>query len=362
MKLLRRTFVRERLFFTVFLCGLVVTVSVSSVAIPVYSSELTVPEKALAFLEDVTLLDMARYNASLELNDVSYLDELHGLAQHNVLYILVSDEGELEAAFGFKNESFTHCMLGTLGSPLYVEPQPANIVDAAKGFLQRYQAYTGDPDFDGVKDFEEMRSILDTVDVTENVTATLDHVKLEVLSRTDYTILVWEYVLDGVAFPWMTIEFRNGIVCGFDDNWRLHTAGSTDINFSEEEAVNVALEHLEGFSWTAGDEEVTEFEIIEEPRTVELITTRSREPLTLNPCWRIELYLDKIYAGNVNRISLAIWADTGEIISCIPLGGGGEPPIPEFPAWTPLLLVLVVLAVAIVFYKLRLPKSGKRQF
>jgi hypothetical protein len=360
MKLLRRNCARERLFFTVFLCVLVVTVGVSSLAIPVYSGELTVPEKALAFLEDVVLLDMTEYNATLEIDDAYYPDELHGLAQHNVLYILVSDEGELEAAFGFKNESFAHCMLGTLGSPFYAEPQPDNVVDVVKGFLQRYQAYTGDPDFDGVRDFEEMRSILDTVDVTENVTAMSDRVKLEVINRTDYTVFVWEYVLDGVAFPWMTLEFRNGIVCGFDDNWRLYTAGSTDINFSEEEAINVALEHLEDFSWTAGDEEVTDFEIREEPRPVELITTMSREPLTLNPCWRIELYLDKIYPGNVNRILLTIWADTGEIISCTPLGGGGGPPIPEFPSSILMLLVLAVLAVALVFYKLRLPKSDKR--
>lgn len=357
MKLLRRTFARERLFFTVFLCVLMVTVGVSSVAYPVYSSELTVPEKALAFLEDVAMLDMTKYNATLEIHDVRYPDELHGLAQDNVLYFLVSDEGELEAAFVFKNESFANCMLGTIGSPLYSEPQPANTVDNAKGFLQRYQAYTGDPDFDGVRDFEEMRSILDTVDVTENVTATSDHVKLEVISRTDYTALVWEYVLDGVAFPWMTLEFRNGIVCGFDDNWRLYTAGSTDISFSEEEAINVALEHLEDFSWTAGDEEVTDFEIMEETITADLITTRNKEPLTLYPSWIITVYLDKIYPGNINRILLTIWADTGEVISCIPLGGGGKPPIPEFPSWTPMLLVLTILAVVLAFYKRRLTKT-----
>ena len=357
MKLLRRNGARERLFFTVFLCVLVVTVGVSSVAYPVYSSELTVPEKALAFLEDVVLLDMTKYNATLEIHDVRYPDELQGLAQHNVLYILVSDEGELEAAFGFKNESFANCMLGTFGSPFYSEPQPANTVDNAKGFLQRYQTYTGDPGFDDIRDFEEMRSILDTVDVTENVTAMSDHVKLEVISRTDYTLFVWEYVLDGVAFPWITLEFRNGIVCGFDDNWRLYTAGSTEVNFSEEEAVNVALEYLEDFSWTAGDEEVTDFEIIEETVTADLITTRNKEPLTLYPSWVITVYLDKIYPGNINRIVLAIWADTGEIISCIPLGGGGGPPIPEFPSSTPMLLLLAVLAVALVFYKLRLPKS-----
>jgi hypothetical protein len=206
-----------------------------------------------------------------------------------------------------------------------------------------------------------LRSILDVVDVTENVTAMSDHVKLEVISRTDYTALVWDYVLDGVAFPWMTLEFRNGFVCGFDDNWRLYTAGSTDIIFSEEDAVNVALEYLEDFSWTAGDEEVKDFEIVEEPRYVELITTRSREPLTVYPYWRIELYLDKVYPGNVNRISLAIWADTGEIISCIPLGSGGGSPIPEYPSLAPLLIMLVVILVVIVIYRHSLHKQNQRR-
>ena len=330
-----------------------------------YSAELTIPEKTLAFLEDVVILDMTKYNATLEIYDVCYPDELHGLAQHNVLYILVSDESELEAAFGFKNESFAHCMLGTFGSPLYSEPQPANIVDNAKGFLPRYQTYTGDPDFDGVRDFEELRSILDVVDVTENVTTMSDHVKLEVISKTDYTALVWEYVLDGVAFPWMTLEFRNRFVCGFDDNWRLYTVGSTDINYSEEEAINIALQHLEDFSWNATQDgelvEVTNFEIVEEPRHVELITTRSREPLTVYPYWRIELYLDKVYPGYVNRISLAIWADTGEIISCIPLGSGGGPPIPEYPSLAPLMIMLVVILVVMVIYRHSLHKQKQKR-
>ena len=37
-----------------------------------YSAELTVPEKTLAFLEDVVMLDMTKYNATLEINDMRY--------------------------------------------------------------------------------------------------------------------------------------------------------------------------------------------------------------------------------------------------------------------------------------------------
>ncbi|MGD9130539.1 MAG: hypothetical protein PVH73_03070 [Candidatus Bathyarchaeota archaeon] len=359
MKLLRDTIARGRLFFTVFLCGLVLTVGVSSVTYPVYSDELTVPEKALAFLEDVAMLDMTRYNATLEINDVSYPNELQGLAQRNVVYILFSDEGELEAAFSFKNESFAFCSLMTFGSPLYSEPQSKDIVDSAKDFLQRYQTYVGDPDFDGTRDYAEARSILDTVDVTENVTETSNHVKLEVISSIDYTAFVWEYVLDGVAFPWMSLEFNDGLVWGFDDNWRLYSVGSTDLAFSEEEAITLALDYLDEFSWNATTEEgksveVTEFGILEEPRDVTLVTTRNKEPLTLYPSWQVTVYLDDVYPGNVNRITLVIWADTGEVISCTPLGGGGI--IPEFTSWTIMFTASALFALVLIFYRHRLSK------
>jgi len=37
------------------------------------------------------------------------------------------------------------------------------------------------------------------------------------------------------------------------------------------------------------------------------------DPLTLYPLWRIRLYLDKLYPGNVYGIYVMLWADTGEI-------------------------------------------------
>ena len=204
-----------------------------------------------------------------------------------VVYLLVSDESKLEAAFGFKNESFAHCTLWTTGSPLYSEPQPTNVVDVAEGLLQRYQTYTGAPDFEGIRDFEGMRNILDKVDATENVTATLGNVKLEVTSEPVYTIFQWGYTLNGVDFPGITLEFRKGMFCELNDVWSIYRVGSTDVNVSREEAINIALKHVETFSWNVsmGDNnpplEVTDFNILEEQSTAELITTRSREPLTM---------------------------------------------------------------------------------
>lgn len=354
MKRLRNTNARKRLFFTVFLSALFIVVSVSNLYVSVYAVESTIPENALTFLEDVVLLDLTKYETILQIHDVMYPDELDGFTQDNVVYALVSNESELEAAFGFKNSTFAHFMLGTLEVPFYSEPQPSTTVDAVASFIKRYQTYTGDADFDGLRDFEEMVNLLNSVDITKNVTVKSTHVELEVINRADCILFLWQYVVDGVAFPWITLEFRNGVIYAFDCNWRLYRVGSTSLVYSEVDAVNIALEYLNNFSWTADNEVVTDFEVVEEPRSIELITTLSKESLTLYPCWKLELYLDKVYSGNVNRISLSIWADSGEVNSCVPLSGGGI--IPEFNLLTP-LFAGIILAIFLFLYKQKLSST-----
>ncbi|MCW4034014.1 MAG: hypothetical protein NWF03_01475 [Candidatus Bathyarchaeota archaeon] len=324
-------------------------------AVPAYSTELTVPEKALEFLEDVVLLDMTKYEAVLQLQDERFPEDLNGFAQDNIVYGLIGNETEAEAAFMFKNKTFANCMIGTRNELIYSQPQPTDVAEAAKGFIQRYQQYIGDPDFDGVKDYTALQTILDGADVTTNGTTTQGTAKLTVTTKTNYTAFEFEAVLDGVAFPWMNMEFYQETLTGFDDNWRLYTVGSSEVTVLEQEAVNIALDYVETFSWTAEDQQVTDFVVIDEPRPVELITTRVKEPLTLYPSWNIELYLDKVYPGNINRIFVSIWADTGEIISCTPLGGGGV--IPEFSSLAVMLSMLGVFALTLVFYKQKLPKK-----
>ena len=310
-----------------FILTIVLTLSLMQVP-TAYSAEWSAPDEALVFLEDVVELDMTKYNAILDIYDVRYPPHLGGLAQENVHYLLESNESKLDVAFAFVNETLDHCGLWVVeGSPLYSQPQPTNVLDMAKDLLQRYQNYTRALDSEGMRDFEGMRNVLDTVDEIEDMTTTLGNWKLKVTTGADYTAFEWIYMLGGLDFPGLTLEFLKGTFCGLGDIWSKYKVGSTDVNVSKEEAINIAWKHVENFSWTVDGVEVTDFNILEEPLTASLLTTRSREePLTLYPHWRIELYLDKVYPGMVNRISLAIWADTGEVISCVPLGGGGGLP------------------------------------
>lgn len=299
----------------------------------VYPADWSAPNEALAFLEDVTNLEMNNYNATLDIYDVRYPSQLHGLAQENVVYILESKESKIHAVFAFVNKTLFHCgLFMPEGEPIYSQSQSKNVLEVADGVLQRFQTYSRASGKVDRRDFDGMRNILNTVNKIEDAEIKLDNMKLEVIcGEDDFTALKWMFTLDDVDFPGVTMEFQKGTFCGLGDNWRIYKVGSADVNVSREEAIQIAMDYVEDFSWEASTDngtmiEVTDFKVVEEPMPIELITTRSREPFTLYPCWQIELYLDDIYPGLVNRISLAIWADTSEVISCIPLSFGGVPP------------------------------------
>jgi hypothetical protein len=276
---------------------------------------------------------LTKYTAKLDVYDVRYPSHLNGLAQENVVYILESEGSTIQVAFAFVNKTLHHCGMFVIeGSPLYTQLQPADPVNLANMVLQNFQTYSQSSAVGDSRNFAEMKNILGTVENIEDVETTLGSTKLKVTSNSDiaYTAFELMHILNGVAFPGITLEFLNGTFSGLGDNWRIYQIGSTDLKISEEEATKIALNYLEGFSWNATQDgewvDVTDFELVEETLTTELITTRNKEPLTLYPSWDILVYLDKLYPGNVNRVAIAIWADTGEIISCTPLSMGGVIP------------------------------------
>jgi len=331
----------------------------------VYSAEWSAPNEALAFLEEVVNLEMNNYNAVLDIYDVRYPPHLHGLAQENVVYILESNESKIQAAFAFVNKTFYHCALFMLeGEPIYSQSQSKNVLDVADGVLQRFQTYSKASGMADMRDFEGMKNILNTVNKTENMETRSGNMKLEVITgESDFTAFKWMFTKNDVDFPGITMEFQKGTFCGLGDNWRIYKVGSTDVKVSREEAVQIAMDYVEDFSWKASADngttiEVTDFEVVEEPLPVELVTTRGREPLTLHPCWQIELYLDDVYPGLVNRISLAIWADTGEVNSCVPLSFGGgvsqldqtaeHSPQPAYSTIPPLEIVILIATATMI--------------
>ena len=114
---------------------------------------------------------------------------------------------------------------------------------------------------------------------------------------------------------WPQCQFQKWVFYAFKDDRSYYTIGGTEVEVSQEEAIDIALKYVENFSWKIGESEVHDFNIVHDHIRAELLT-KSREPLYLYPYWLITLPLDDIYPGLVTTIQVQIWADTSEIIHC----------------------------------------------
>jgi len=316
---------------------LMAVLTVSFVQLPkAYSAELTAPEKTLIFLKDVVKIDVTKYNATLVSNWVDYPPHWGGLAQEDVTYDLdQGNESNLYVTCKIREGMLHYFGLEVpKGSPIFAEPQPTNVLDAAKGFLERYQTYSG------ASYTQEMRNMLDTVDLTKDATITSGNIKLTTSNQEiqndptaeaiESTSFEWTYTVNGVNTPqnMVRVTFDQGVFSSFRDDWDLFKIGSTSA-ISQEEAINLAKNAAEDYTLQIylGDNTLTdvEFNLADEPARAELFMY-PKETLTVYPFWRIELYFDKYYYSAYG-IQVGIWADTGEIESCESLSGLG--PIAE---------------------------------
>jgi hypothetical protein len=314
---------------------LMIVLAVSFVQLPTaYSAELTAPEKTMMFLEDVVEVDVAKYNATLASNWVDYPPHWGGLAEELVRYDLDGgNESNLRVTCRFREDTIHSCSLRVRkGSPIFVEPQPTSLLDAVKGFLERHQTYSK------ASYIQKMRSMLDMVDETEDATITSDNIKLtisnqevqndptvEAIERTSFE---WTYTVNGVDAPQnvVRITFDDGVFKSLVNDWDLYRIGSSEVNVSREEAINLARNAAEDYTLRIYLEDGltdVEFNLADEPVRAELFMY-PRETLTVYPFWRIDLYFDKYYYSAYG-VQVGIWADTGEIESCESLSGLGGP-------------------------------------
>jgi hypothetical protein len=250
---------------------------------------------------------MTKYTAKLERNTVGYRSDLGGITEEFLTYRLTSDETELSIDFRFRNQTLSRYLLDVIeGSPIYVQPQPTNVLDLTDEILQRYQQYAG------VSYLETMRNMLSTVNETEALEKTVGDIKLIISSEGKDVEIRWIKTASGIDYQakGVILSFDNGVLEMLTDGWFLFNVGSTEVNVSEEEAIEIAMSHAQDYSWTVDGVEVTDFVILEEPVSTNLWPHIREEPLDLIPYWYVVLQLDNVYPGNVNSIGVGIWTDT----------------------------------------------------
>jgi hypothetical protein len=178
-----------------------------------------------------------------------------------------------------------------------------------KSQIQRFSS------FEDASYLEEMSNVLTSVSETENLEVTEGNTKLKVSISGDNGKVQWLYTENGVDFlpKSLTLVFENRALQEISDGWFLFDVGSTEVNISSEEAIEIARNAADDFTWTVEGMVVSDFTVLGEPVSAVFHPTQREEYLVLIPYWEVTLSLDKVYPGGVNRIGVGVWADTGEV-------------------------------------------------
>lgn len=272
------------------------------------------PNKVLAFLREVVYLDTTKYVATLESNTVEYRSDWDGIVEEILKYSLTYEGSKLDVTFRFRNTTLSSYYLHVIeGIPYYSQLQPNNILDAARDLLNRYEEYCGSPHL------ETMITMLETVNETGNFETTSDNVKLIISTEGNTVKIQFMYTTNNIDFQAKSVVliFDNyGFLQSLTDDWSLFTVGSTEVNISKEEAMNIAVDYAKGYSWIANGEVINNFTLDEGAVSAELWPHSREEPLALIPYWYVTIPLDRVYPNRVDRLAVGLWADTGEVSIC----------------------------------------------
>jgi hypothetical protein len=268
-------------------------------------------DNAISFLQNVIQMDTEGYQATLLSDTVEHNSDLGDVVEEILKYSLTNSDSQIIVVLRFRNRQMSRYKLSLFeGSPIYAQPQPYTILDAAKSLLERYSA------FEDVSYLKDMSSMLSSVDELGNTEMVEGNIKLTISVSGDRTEFLWMYTENGVDFSPKSLSFvfENHVLEELTDGYYLFTVGTTEVSVaSEEEAIAIAKNAVNGFTWTADGTVVSDFNVLTEPVLAIFHPTLREEGTALVPYWEVTLYLDKVYPGGINSIKVGIWADTGQV-------------------------------------------------
>jgi hypothetical protein len=236
--------------------------------------------------------------------------ELGDVIEENMQYSLTSSDSKLQVFFRYRNNELSRYQLVVMdGTAVYSQAQSHIVLDQAQGVLARFGVYqTGDY-------LANMSSLLNLVKTNGNTEIKQGDIKLNATITNDedgqVTLMYTENNVD-FSPKSVSMTFEGRALTELVNGWYLFTVGSTTVHISSDRAVQLARNVLNGYSWTAKGQTVSHFNILSDPSAV-TFHPNTKNGLALYPQWVVIFYLDKVYPGDVYRISVGIWADTGDI-------------------------------------------------
>jgi DNA-binding transcriptional ArsR family regulator len=273
----------------------------------------TSADKGLSIIKDVFQIDVTKYQTTLLSNTLEARSDLAGMVEQVLKYSLINSETKIDLVLRFRNNHFSLYQLSVIEGlpyygPIYVQPQPTDILEAARGVIERYKSSTGEPYLD------EMSRLLASANesVAEQI---LGNTKLKLTINGDYAEILLLYTANGVDFSAKSLRllFQNHVLQELSDDWFLYEVGDTQVSVSQQQAIQIARDAAKNFEWNINGVAVSNFNVLAEPVSAVFFPHPRTELLTLYPYWYITLYLDREYPGGVNSITVGVWADTGQV-------------------------------------------------
>jgi hypothetical protein len=272
-------------------------------------------ERAMIIIRDVVQIDTTKYQTSLLSDTVENRTELGGMAEEVQKYSLKSDQSDVDLVLRFRGNHFSLFQLNLIQgippfAPIYIQPQPTSVMEAARNLIQRYGSSSAD------SYLQDMVTLLSTASETTSSEQTLGNIKLKTTIYTGNVELLFTYNAGGYPYSAKALRllFENHVLKEMSDDWFLFKVSTALVTVSEQQALLIARNAAQNFTWTADGQTVSDFTILTEPSSV-MFYPHPRLPvrLVLVPYWYITLYLDKEYPGGINCLTVGVWADTGEV-------------------------------------------------
>jgi hypothetical protein len=220
----------------------------------------------------------------------------------------------------FTNNVLTSALLSTNGSSTFYSDLSANVSDEALAILEGYQTYTGE-------NLQEMNKAIANVDATQNLTRISGDIELTVENTPPFIAISLKYIYNDTSYTGVSFSFKNGQLYTFMDDRSLWVIGNTDVNINESQAINIAQQYVQNYSYTLDNGAVVQGFKVSSIQAA-LDTYPVDNTTTIDPYWRLQLNLGEIYPGNVYALSIGIWADSGIVFLAQPIGvEGGSPPV-----------------------------------
>jgi len=239
--------------------------------------------------------------------------------QEEIRYQLQSPTSTIDVLCSFVNGQLRMIHILENEGRLHLVKPTENIIEMTKNILDNCAQYTKDPIY------TQLRTLLNEVQPNQDLTLISENIKLEVTNTDQGTTFRWTYTTNGVDAPdkCVAMHYKDNSLSYFIDNWNIYKIANTNLNLTEAEAIEIALQAADAYSWKIGaDEYAVEVKNFNVTQAMIMDTYLMNMPhienirgelLTLYPLCHVWVSLDKFYPGNVYGIEVFIWADTKEV-------------------------------------------------